>query len=143
MVKDYGLELIPSGLAFEYAREALGSATIINEDDGHYQHANRYGQYIEGCCYVAKIFGIEISADTFASHPYVNDKNFVATLTAAANDAVSYYSKAVGDVNENGVIDGNDLSVIREHLISGTALRKDIGDVTGNYDITISDYVHL
>ena len=143
MVKDYGIELIPSGLAFEYARKALGSATIINEDDGHYQHANRYGQYIEGCCYVAKIFGIEIAADTFASHPYVNDENFVGTLTSAANNAVAYYNVKVGDADENGTIGFNDLTKIRKNIVDGEEVRKDVGDVTGNYDIDVFDYVHL
>ena len=143
MHKDYGLQLIPSGLAFEYARKQLGSATIINEDDGHYQHANRYGQYIEGCCYVATIFGIEIDANTFVSHPYVNDAGFVTTLTAAANNAVAYYGKAVGDADENGSVEGNDLTAIREFIVNGTAVRKDIGDVTGNYEIDILDYVRL
>ena len=143
MHKDYGLQLIPSGLAFEYAREQLGSATIINEDDGHYQHANRYGQYIEGCCYVATIFGIEIDANTFVSHPYVNDAGFVTTLTAAANNAVAYYGKAVGDADENGSVEGDDLTAIRKFIVNGTAVRKDIGDVTGNYEIDILDYVRL
>ncbi|MBR5922310.1 MAG: hypothetical protein IKZ59_00795, partial [Clostridia bacterium] len=121
--------------AFEYAREALGSATIINEDDGHYQHANRYGQYIEGCCYVAKIFGIEIAADTFVSHPYVNDGNFVATLTSAANDAVTYYNVKTGSTNGNGTIEDDDLAEMRKNIIADKEVRP--------YEINVYDYVHL
>ena len=145
-VFDNALEIIPSGLAFEYARTALGSVTVVNEDDGHYQHASGYGQFIEGCCYVAKVFGIEISDDTFASHPYVNDHGYVTTLIAAANDAVAYYR--TGDIDNDGTIDDKDLANVRLSVIDLATVRTaTVRNVVANTyldtAIDAKDYVRL
>lgn len=40
------LPIIHTGRAFEFAREALDSRTILNESDN--QHANAYGQFVAG-----------------------------------------------------------------------------------------------
>lgn len=87
-----GLAIIPSGLGFEYAREALGDYTIVNEDDGNYQHANSYGKYVAGCCYVGALFGVTIDPDTFKEHAEINKDGYAEQLTAAANKAILYYS---------------------------------------------------
>ena len=87
-----GLAIIPSGLGFEYAREALGDYTIVNENDGHYQHANSYGKYVAGCCYVGALFGVTIEPDTFKEHAEINKDGYAEQLTAAANKAILYYS---------------------------------------------------
>ena len=87
-----GLAIIPSGLGFEYAREALGDYTIVNEDDGNYQHANSYGKYVAGCCYVGALFGVIIDPDTFKEHAEINKDGYAEQLTAAANKAILYYS---------------------------------------------------
>lgn len=139
-----GLEIIPSGLAFENARTAMDSVNFLNEDDGHYQHANRYGQYIEGCCYTAAIFGIEISSTTFASHPYVNDTGDVATFTAAANAAIAYY-------NSNGDIDGvaglgaGDLALMMQVLLESNEDEVDMTLADANKDsvVNILDLIWL
>ena len=86
------LAIIPSGLGFEYAREALGDYTIVNENDGHYQHANSYGKYVAGCCYVGALFGVTIEPDTFKEHAEINKDGYAEQLTVAANKAILYYS---------------------------------------------------
>ncbi len=115
---EYGLDIIPTGLAFEYAREALGSETVVNENDGNWQHASAQGQYIAGAVYTAKLFGIEISATTFASHPYVNDNGNidVSKLTAAANLAVERYNNR-GDIDSDGTVSNTDLAKVRNYVL--------------------------
>lgn len=127
----YNLTVIPSGLAFEYARESLESVTAVNEDDGHWQHANTYGMYVAGCVYVATVFDIEISADTFASHPYVNDNGNVALLTAAANKAVDYYN-SYGDLNDDNAVNTDDLVLLRKSLLGMEDVDLTLADA--NYD---------
>lgn len=140
--RDYGLEIIPSGLAFEYAREALENVTAVNEDDGHWQHANSYGMYIAGCAYVAKIFGIEISSDTFVSHPYVNDSGKVALLTAAANKAVKYYD-SYGDLDGDGEITVEDVIALRKALLGTLTVDTTLADVTKDGEVDIRDLVKI
>lgn len=142
--REYGLELIPTGLAFENAREAIGDVTIVNEDDGYYQHANTYGMYIAGCVYTATIFDIEISSDTFATHPYVNDTGKVATFTAAANAAVKYYD-SYGDLDQNGAIDAEDISALRKYLVKNNAAKVDttLADANNDGVIDIRDLIRV
>ena len=141
----YQLEYIPTGTAFEYARTALGSDTIVNDNDGHHQHANAYGQYIAGSCYVASLFGISVSEDTFTSHPYVNDNGQVAVLTKAANDAVAsrpVYGRA-GDMNGDGYLDAADVAALQQALLSLTTYEKTVADANEDGTVDIRDLVFL
>lgn len=141
----YQLEYIPTGTAFEYARSALGSDTIVNDNDGYHQHANAYGQYIAGSCYVASLFGISVSEDTFTSHPYVNDKGQVAVLTKAANDAVAsrpVYGRA-GDMNGDGYLDAADMIALRKALLNLISYDTATADANGDGAVDIRDLVFL
>ena len=139
----YGLEIIPSGLAFEYARDALGSDIIVNENDGHYQHANTYGMYIAGCAYVGAIFDIEVSPNTFAKHPYVNDNGKVTLLTKAANDAVAYYSVVRGDVNGDGEVNTLDLAELRKVLLGVSETAEAGADANADGAVDLLDLVRI
>ena len=139
----YGLEIIPSGLAFEYARDALGSDTIVNENDGHYQHANTYGMYIAGCAYVAAIFDIEVSPNTFANHPYVNDNGKVTLLTKAANDAVAYYSVVRGDVNGDGEVNTLDLAELEKVLLEASETTEAGADANADGAVDLLDLIRI
>lgn len=141
----YQLEYIPTGTAFEYARTALGSDTIVNDNDGHHQHANAYGQYIAGSCYVASLFGISVSEDTFTSHPYVNDNGQVAVLTKAANDAVAsrpVYGRS-GDMNGDGYLDAADMIALRKALLNLISYDTATADANGDGAVDIRDLVFL
>ena len=139
----YGLEIIPSGLAFEYARDALGSDTIVNENDGHYQHANTYGMYIAGCAYVGAIFDIEVSPNTFANHPYVNDNGKVTLLTKAANDAVAYYSVVRGDVNGDGEVNTLDLAELEKVLLEASETTEAGADANADGAVDLLDLIRI
>lgn len=139
----YGLEIIPSGLAFEYARDALGSDTIVNENDGHYQHANTYGMYIAGCAYVGAIFDIEVSPNTFANHPYVNDNGKVTLLTKAANDAVAYYSVVRGDVNGDGKVNTLDLAELEKVLLGASETTEAGADANADGAVDLLDLIRI
>ena len=139
----YGLEIIPSGLAFEYARDALGSDTIVNENDGHYQHANTYGMYIAGCAYVGAIFDIEVSLNTFVTHPYVNDNRKVTLLTKAANDAVAYYSVVRGDVNGDGEVNTLDLAELEKVLLGASETTEAGADANADGAIDLLDLIRI
>ena len=141
----YQLEYIPTGTAFEYARTALGSNTIVNDNDGHHQHANAYGQYIAGSCYVAALFGVPVSEDTFTSHPYVNDNGQVAVLTKAANDAVAsrpVYGRA-GDMDGDGYLDAADVAALQQALLGLTTYEKTVADANEDGIVDIRDLVFL
>lgn len=141
----YQLEYIPTGTAFEYARTALGSDTIVNDNDGHHQHANAYGQYIAGSCYVAALFGVPVSEDTFTSHPYVNDNGQVAVLTKAANDAVAsrpVYGRA-GDMDGDGYLDAADVAALQQALLGLTTYEKTVADANEDGTVDIRDLVFL
>ena len=139
----YGLEIIPSGLAFEYARDALGSDTIVNENDGNYQHANTYGMYIAGCAYVGAIFDIEVSPNTFKNHPYVNDNGNVALLTQAANDAVAYYSVVRGDVNGDGEVNTLDLAELEKVLLGASETTEAGADANADGAVDLLDLIRI
>ena len=139
----YGLEIIPSGLAFEYARDALESDTIVNEDDGSYQHANTYGMYIAGCAYVGAIFDIEVSPNTFANHPYVNDNGKVTLLTKAANDAVAYYSVVRGDVNGDGEVNTLDLAELEKVLLEASETTEAGADANADGAVDLLDLIRI
>ena len=139
----YGLEIIPSGLAFEYARDALGSDTIVNENDGHYQHANTYGMYIAGCAYVGAIFDIEISPNTFVNHTYVDDNGKVTLLTKAANDAVAYYSVVRGDVNGDGEVNTLDLAELEKVLLGASETTEAGADVNADGAVDLLDLIRI
>lgn len=139
----YGLEIIPSGLAFEYARDALGSDIIVNENDGHYQHANTYGMYIAGCAYVGAIFDIEVSPNTFANHPYVNDNGKVTLLTKAANDAVAYYGVVRGDVNGDGKVNTLDLAELRKVLLGASETAEAGADANADGAVDLLDLIRI
>ena len=139
----YGLEIIPSGLAFEYARDALGSDTIVNENDGHHQHANTYGMYIAGCAYVGAIFDIEVSPNTFANHPYVNDNGKVTLLTKAANDAVAYYSVVRGDVNGDGEVNTLDLAELEKVLLEASETTEAGADANADGAVDLLDLIRI
>ncbi len=87
-----GLIIIPSGRAFEFARTALGSRTILNiYDDGRYQHANGYGQFVAGASYVAAIFGCDITDNTFVvTDSGVEGSVDMKILRKAVMDAMDY-----------------------------------------------------
>lgn len=140
--RENDLEIIPSGLAFEYAREALGDVTAVNENDGHYQHANSYGMYVAGCAYVSAIFDIEIATDTFASHPYVNDNGNVALLTAAANKAVDYYN-SYGDLDDDGIINSVDAAMLRKALLGLQDVDTTLADVTNDGVVDLLDLIRI
>ncbi len=96
-----GLTIIHSGRAFEFAREALGDRTILNEDD--HQHANTYGQYVAGASYVATIFGCDILENSFGDgHPYFTDID-MDTLRQAVMDAVNYVPEEPEEPEEPSV----------------------------------------
>ena len=139
----YGLEIIPSGLAFEYARDALGSDIIVNDNDGHYQHANTYGMYIAGCAYVGAIFDIEVSPNTFANHPYVNDNGKVTLLTKAANDAVAYYSVLRGDVNGDGEVNSLDLAELKKVLLGASKATEAGADANADGAVDLLDLIRI
>ena len=140
--REYGLDIIPTGLAFEYAREALGVVTAVNENDGHYQHANTYGMYIAGCVYTAAIFGKEISANTFTSHKYVNDNGKVALLTAAANKAVDYYN-SIGDLNDDGNVNSSDMVLLKKYLLGSGTVDTTLADANGDGQVNILDLIRI
>ena len=82
------LPVIHTGRAFEFAREALGSRTILNESDN--QHANAYGQFVAGASYVTTIFGCDIRENTFGDgHPAFADID-MDVLREAVMDAADY-----------------------------------------------------
>ena len=82
------LPIIHTGRAFEFAREALGSRTILNESDN--QHANAYGQFVAGASYVTAIFGCDIRENTFGDgHPAFADID-MDVLRKAVMDAADY-----------------------------------------------------
>ena len=86
MAADNGnLTIIPSGRAFEFARrDGIG----VNDADN--QHANAYGQYLAGACYVATIFGGDITANPFGDgHPAFADVD-MTVLRSAVRNAMSY-----------------------------------------------------
>ena len=142
---EYKLEYIPTGTAFENARKALGSDKAVNENDGHYQHANTYGQYIAGACYTASLFGITIDESTFASHIYVNDNGNVALLTKAVNDAVAarpIFGRA-GDFTNDGFVGSDDLTVMRKWLLDGDDTNAAAADINGDDAFDVRDLVHL
>lgn len=140
VARENDLTIIPTGLAFEYARSETG--LNVNEDDGYYQHANTYGMYIAGCAYVSAIFGIEISADTFTSHPYVNDNGNVALLTAAANKAVDYYN-SYGDLNDDGEVTIDDVTALRKALLGVQSVDTTLADTNNDGHVDIRDLVHV
>lgn len=142
--RENGLELIASGLAFEYARELMDSATYPNEDDGHWQHANTVGQYLAGVCYVNKLFNIYCSESAFASHPYINADSNVAQLTACANKASRYYN-SYGDLDFDGEINAEDLTTLIDVLLEkdGTEYDATLADVNNDGYINVVDIVSL
>lgn len=149
VAEQYSLDIIPSGAAFENARTALKSDTIVNDNDsGNYQHANGYGQYLAGCVYTGALFGIEISETTFASHPAVTNAETAAILTKAANDAVAeYYPGEVeyplGDLNLDGQVNAEDLAFMRQMLI-GIECGTDANvDLNNDNSFDIKDYIRL
>ena len=82
------LPIIHTGRAFEFAREALDSRTILNESDN--QHANAYGQFVAGASYVTAIFGCDIRENTFGDgHPAFADID-MDVLRKAVMDAADY-----------------------------------------------------
>lgn len=142
--RENGLGIIASGLAFEYARELMDSATYPNEDDGHWQHANTQGQYLAGVAYVDTLFDIQCSESAFASHPYINADNNVAELTACANKAARYY-KSYGDLDFDGSINAEDLATLVDVLIDKEDTEYDatLADVNNDGYINILDLIGL
>ena len=134
------LAIIPSGLAFEKAREAVGDYSFVNENDGLYQHANSYGQYLAGASYVATLFGIEIPADNFVDNTEVNQ--YVAQLNAAVNAAVKYYN-SYGDLDQNGEIEADDLTALKQHLLSVKLSDTTIADANYDGKVDICDFILL
>lgn len=79
------LTIIPTGRAFEFARR-----DDIGVNDADNQHANAYGQYLAGACYVTTIFGGDIYANPFGNgHPAFADVDMDA-LRSAVRNAMSY-----------------------------------------------------
>ena len=82
------LPVIHTGRAFEFARTALDSRTILNESDN--QHANAYGKFVAGASYVTAIFGCDIRENTFGDdHPDFTGID-MEVLREAVMDAVDY-----------------------------------------------------
>ncbi|MCQ2448821.1 MAG: DUF4886 domain-containing protein [Clostridia bacterium] len=142
--RECGLEIIPTGIAFEYVREAVNDYHYPNENDGYYQHANSYGQYIAGVCYVNALFGIECDASAFANHPYINADGRVAVLTACANHASKYY-KSYGDVDFDGNINADDCVMLKAHLLGNTVSDLDttLADANNDGVIDVRDLVRI
>lgn len=137
------IAIIPSGLSFENAREALGSYTILNDtDQGVYQHANAYGCYVAGATYVATLFGVEIPANTFDGHTYVDNNGYVQTLNAAVNAAVKYYN-SYGDANNNGEVENTDLVSLRKYLIGEGTVETTLADANYNGTIDVTDLIRI
>lgn len=142
IARENGLEIIPSGLAFEYSREETGNVNYPNDNDGYYQHANTYGQYMAGVCYVNKLFGIECSADAFKSHPYINADGNVETITECANKACRYYESR-GDINFDGDINSADLVLIKRALLGAETVDTTLADVNNDGSVNIIDMIGL
>ena len=83
------LPVIHTGRAFEFARTALDSRTILNESDN--QHANAYGKFVAGASYVTAIFGCDIRENTFVvTDSSVEGTVDMAILRKAVMDAMDY-----------------------------------------------------
>ena len=84
-----GLTIIPTGRAFEFARTALGDRSLLNASDN--QHANEYGKFVAGACYVATIFGCDINDNTLeVTDSSVTASVDMAVLRQAVMDAMAY-----------------------------------------------------
>ena len=96
------LPVIHTGRAFEFARTALDSRTILNESDN--QHANAYGKFVAGASYVAAIFGCDITDNTFVvTDSSVEGTVDMAILRKAVMDAMDYVP---GDEIDTSLIAG-------------------------------------
>ncbi len=142
IARENNLEIIPSGLAFEYSREITGDVNYPNDNDGNYQHANTYGQYMAGVCYVNKLFGIACSADAFKSHPYINADGNVETITECANKAGRYYESR-GDINFDGELNSADLVLLRNALLGAATVDTTLADVNNDGSVNIVDMIGL
>lgn len=122
------LKIIPSGRAFEFARKAgIG----VNDSDN--QHANSYGQYLAGACYVAEIFGADILKNTFGNgHAYFADVD-MDTLRKAVMDAVNFdYDPATNWdwTTEPDTPSVSDKNFIARHLEASSGIMQDVANGT-------------
>ena len=101
------------------------------------------GMYIAGCAYVGAIFDIEVSPNTFANHPYVNDNGKVTLLTKAANDAVAYYSVVRGDVNGDGKVNTLDLAELRKVLLGASETAEAGADANADGAVDLLDLIRI
>lgn len=117
-----GLTIIPSGRAFEFARKEG-----LNVNDSDNQHANQYGQYLAGACYVASIFGADINENTFGNdHPAFSGVD-MNVLRKAVSDAMKFnYDPATNwDWTTPPVQEKND-NFISAHLEASTAVIQNV-----------------
>ena len=142
--KEYQLEVIPTGLAFEYARTAMGSETAINDNDGHFQHASEYGKFVAGCCYVSALFGIRIDRNTLNGHPSIDtSEGYSQLLVNAANCGAGYYY-SYKDLDGDGKRGDGDLGVLRQYMVGAAQVSEDsLADYTGDEAVDVRDVVRL
>lgn len=142
--KEYQLEVIPTGLAFEYARTSMGSETAINDNDGHYQHASEYGKFVAGCCYASALFGIRIDKNTLDGHPSIDtSEGYSQLLVNAANCGAGYYY-SYKDLDEDGKRGDGDLDQLRKYMTGAVEVSDDsLADYTGDEAVDVRDVVRL
>ena len=142
--KEYQLEVIPTGLAFEYARTSMGSETAINDNDGHYQHASEYGKFVAGCCYASALFGIRIDKNTLDGHPSIDtSEGYSQMLVNAANCGAGYYY-SYKDLDEDGKRGDGDLDQLRKYMTGAVEVSDDsLADYTGDEAVDVRDVVRL
>lgn len=129
-----GLTIIPTGRAFEFARQ---SGIFVNDSDN--QHANAYGKYLAGACYAAEIFGLNLYQNTFGNaHPNFADVD-MELLRAAVSKAVNF--RYDPDTNwdyipetDNSGSDPNAVNFIKRHYKSNTQILQDISNHTDIYE---------
>ncbi len=122
------IKIIPTGRAFEFARRDY--ALSLNESDK--QHANTYGQYLAGACYVATIFGKNMLTNKFGNdHPYFAEVSMPDLRTAVMNAINFAYDPDTNwdyaDVEDNTINDPDSVNFIKRHVSTYAELTQDIG----------------
>ena len=134
------LRIIPSGRAFEFARR---DGISVNDSDN--QHANSYGQYLAGACYVSAVFGIDITENSFGdAHPYFKDidmsilKNAVKNAMNYVYDPNSSWDWSDGkQIEENNLKNPDSPNFISRHYASHSTVA--MNPASG----TVADHTHF
>ncbi len=89
LAKDYGLRVIPMGLAVQNFRKARGIVSSQGDVVGKNKdtiHLNKNGEYLQGLVWVGTLFGKDVTKVSFAPKGMPND--LAVTLRDCANRAV-------------------------------------------------------